>query len=58
MEEKVELPRAREHLEVKEISLSGAFSVWTFLSYQIRRIVGCVGKGRPENSAWRVGGAV
>lgn len=37
--EKVELPRVREHLEAKEISLSTAFSVWTFLSYEIRRIV-------------------
>ena len=32
MGEKVELPRVREHLEAKEI-------VWTFLSYEIRRIV-------------------
>ena len=57
MEERVELLRVREHLEEKEISLSAAFSVWT-LSYQIRRIVGRVEKGRPENSAWHVGGTV
>ena len=58
MGENVEEPRVWEHLETKEISLSAAFSAWTFLFYEIRRTVGCVDKSEARERAWHMGGAV
>ena len=51
MGENVEEPRVREHLEAKEISLSVAFSAWTFLFYEIRRTVGCVDKSEAREQS-------